>query len=558
MEKRLFLAAILSIIVLLLWEALTPKAPPPARPASPAAPPSSSASTPTALPPASAGTAVVTPAPPPSAEPIAPVSDSSERRVVVDRPLYRATFSNKGGVLTSFVLKKYDDDQGNPLEMVHHAAPGDPPPLSLDFGSDKAATEAANGGLYQVDRTAGADSETVVFRFASEQRGYVKKFRFGPGYLVAAEISSSGSAQPFFLALGPGLRNPTEKEKENRLTGGSGAVLFDGEDARSISRDKVAKAEIRQSLPKGGYVGLEDNYFLAVMLPSGPSAARLEAVGKGKDAEIRAGVEGASHVEAKLYLGPKDLEVLNALNLHLQDTVRFRAMGLNLGLIAKPLIWLLRSSYRYLIPNWGVAILVTTFVVRLLLFPLMHKSVVGMKKMQKLQPKMNAIKEKYKKSRTDAEQRNKMNQELMALYQSEGYNPMSGCLPILLQMPILLAFYAILERMIELRHAPFYFWIHDLSAKDPTYVLVILMTVTMFIQQWMTPSTVDPAQKRLFMMMPLMWGFFLKEMPSGLVLYWLFSNVLTIGQQALINRMTSETPTPPPAGAKVKKARAGG
>jgi len=179
-----------------------------------------------------------------------------------------------------------------------------------------------------------------------------------------------------------------------------------------------------------------------------------------------------------------------------------------------------------------------------------------MKKMQKLQPKINAIKDKYKKAKSDAEQRNRMNKEMMALYQSEGYNPMSGCLPMLLQMPILFAFYVLLEKAIELRHAPFYFWIHDLSAKDPTYVLVIVMIISMFVQQLMTPSTADPAQKKLFLIMPLFWGFFLKDMPAGLVLYWLFSNILTIGQQMLINRMYRDEPAP--ARSKSKKPAAGG
>ena len=161
-------------------------------------------------------------------------------------------------------------------------------------------------------------------------------------------------------------------------------------------------------------------------------------------------------------------------------------------------------------------------------------------------------------SRTDAQQRQKMNTELMALYQAEGYNPMSGCLPIVLQLPILVAFYNVLSRSIELRHAPFFLWIHDLSAIDSTYVLVVLMIVSMYAQQAMTPSTMDPAQKKVFLFMPVLWGFFLKDMPSGLVLYWLFSNLLTIVQQLVMNRIVKEDdPTPPGKGAKaLKQARA--
>ncbi len=210
------------------------------------------------------------------------------------------------------------------------------------------------------------------------------------------------------------------------------------------------------------------------------------------------------------------------------------------------------------IHNWGVAILIVTFLIRVLLFPLTAKSYSSMKKMQKLAPKMNAIRDKYKKAKTDTAQRQKMNTELMALYQSEGYNPMSGCFPVLLQLPILVAFYNVLSKTIELRHAPFVFWIKDLSAIDGSYVLVILMIVSMYVQQAMTPSTMDPAQKKVFMFMPILWAFFLKDMPSGLVLYWLFSNLLTIVQQLVMNRLVKEDPAPPSGGGAkaLKQARA--
>src|SRR4029079_8142569 len=227
------------------------------------------------------------------------------------------------------------------------------------------------------------------------------------------------------------------------------------------------------------------------------------------------------------------------------------------GVRARPRLWMLKKAHSF-VGNWGVAILLVIFVIRLALFPLTAKSYSSMKKMQKLTPKMNAIRDKYKKAKTDATQRAKMNQELMALYQAEGYNPMSGCLPMLLQLPILVAFYNVLSKTIELRHAPFVFWIKDLSAIDSSYVLVVLMIVSMYAQQAMTPSTLDPAQKKIFMFMPVIWGFFLKDMPSGLVLYWLFSNLLTIVQQLVMNRIVKEDDSsPPPRGAKaLKQARA--
>src|SRR5579863_8064491 len=167
---------------------------------------------------------------------------------------------------------------------------------------------------------------------------------------------------------------------------------------------------------------------------------------------------------------------------------------------------------------------------------------MSMKKMQKLQPKMESIKARYRKHKGDPEQRQKMNQEVMKLYQQEGVNPAGGCLPLLIQLPIFWGFYDLLERAIELRGAPFILWIHDLSAKDPTYVLPILMTVAMFMQQWITPTTVDPQQRRMFLIMPIVFGWIFKEFPSGLTLYWLVQNILTIIQQMIMNKYYKDHP----------------
>jgi len=553
-EKRLLIAAALSIAVLLLWDAITPKPPKSPAPPSPAAAPMAGG--------ASSASPAVAPAPPlpspaPSTE--APVAAAARESVVVDRPLYRAVVDNRGGVLTSFLLTKYDDDQGHRLEMVHR---GDSPelPLELDFGPDAASTQAANSGLYVAERTKDGDRDVVRLRFAAGGRSVEKTLTFGDGYVIGVKVACAGVKQPFAVTLGPGLRNLSSQEKENRFTSASGAVYFDGDRARSVPRQKIESVQ-QGPLPKSGFVGLEDNYFLAALVPAAEtqwwlSPVREDENGK-KELQIRAGAVAPGVLDARLYIGPKDLDILSSLGMHLEETVSFRTMGINLGIIARGLIWLLKASHRY-VANWGVAILAVTFLIRLLLFPLMQKSFVGMKKMQKLQPKINVIRDKYKKAKMDVEQRNKMNQEMMALYQAEGYNPMSGCLPMLLQMPILFAFYVVLERAIVLRHAPFALWIHDLSAKDPTYVLVVVMIGTMFLQQLMTPSTVDAAQRKMFLMMPLFWGFFMKDMPAGLVLYWLFSNVLTIAQQMLINRMYREEPAPSARGKKLKAGKAKG
>ncbi len=312
------------------------------------------------------------------------------------------------------------------------------------------------------------------------------------------------------------------------------------------------------TVPARSFAGIEDNYFLEALVPRSASTARVLTFAlprpEGKPSlEIATGVSARGAFEGSAYFGPKDVSILESYGLGLEHTVDFGWYGI----LARPLLWLLKKTNAF-VGNWGLAILVVTFLIRLLLFPLTAKSYVSMKKMQKLAPKMNAIRDKYKKSKSDAQQRQKMNTELMALYQAEGYNPMSGCLPILLQLPILVAFYNVLSRSIELRHAPFFLWIKDLSAIDSTYVLVILMIVSMYAQQAMTPSTMDPAQKKVFMFMPVLWGFFLKDMPSGLVLYWLFSNLLTIVQQLVMNRIVKEDDTAPPgkSAKALKQARA--
>jgi YidC/Oxa1 family membrane protein insertase len=161
---------------------------------------------------------------------------------------------------------------------------------------------------------------------------------------------------------------------------------------------------------------------------------------------------------------------------------------------------------------------------------------VSMRKMQQVQPKVNALREKFKKAKTDPAQRQKLNEEMMKLYQVEGINPMSGCFPILLQLPILWAFYSLLSSAIELRGAPWILWIHDLAAKDPYYLTPILMTITMVAQQKLMPTTADPVQAKMMMFMPFIFGFIFKDFPSGLVLYWLVQNVLSIIQQLIMNR----------------------
>jgi YidC/Oxa1 family membrane protein insertase len=549
MEKRLLVAAGLSLLVLLTWEWIGPK--PPKRVAPLAETPAAAAAATPAAGGATPMAASATAAPVPAALPAA-ASAEAETLTTVSNGVFKATFSNRGAVLSSFVLTGHFDEQKQPLELLRRLPPELPRPLGLDFGADAATTKKVAQALFVVER----ESDRVVrWRYADSSIAVVKEIRVGEGYLFDVKVTVTGPA--YSVLVGPGLRNPTEAERGSRYVMAATAVGATVEGMKTVSAEKASDKNV-WAIPAKGFAGIEDNYFLEVLVPNAPSTARLFSFSlprpEGKpSAEIAAGVGAQGAFEGSAYFGPKDVTILESYNLGLQRTVDFGWYGI----LARPLLWLLKKTQGY-VGNWGIAILVVTFLIRLLLFPLTAKSYVSMKKMQKLSPKMNAIRDKYKKAKSDAAQRQKMNEELMKLYQSEGYNPMSGCLPIVLQLPILVAFYNVLSRSIELRHAPFYLWIKDLSAIDGTYVLVILMIISMYVQQAMTPSTMDPAQKKVFMFMPVLWGFFLKDMPSGLVLYWLFSNLLTIVQQLVMNRIVKEDdPAPPRKGAKaLKQARA--
>ncbi|HMF07595.1 MAG TPA: membrane protein insertase YidC [Thermoanaerobaculia bacterium] len=552
MEKRLLLAAGLSLGILIAWEWLVPKPPKPAATASSSVPaaattapgaPTTQASG--AQAPAAAAASTV------PAQELHPESAGEETTTELENDLFKATFTNRGAVLRSFVLKHYTDEQQRPLELVRALPPDLPRPMALDFDKNEDTTKAVSAALFVVEHDS---PRHVVFRYADTKVSVVKEFQISDGYLFQTKIAVTGPA--FHMILGPGLGNPPETERRSRYVMPASAILSTTDGLKLIRPEKATAGET-WTIPAKGFAGMEDNYFLQVLVPNAAAPARLFTFavphpGADKPSmDIAVGVGSDRSLEGSLYVGPKDVAILESYGISLERTVDFGWYAI----LARPLLWLLKKSYGF-VGNWGLAILVVTFLIRLALFPLTAKSYVSMKKMQKLAPKMNAIRDKYKKARSDAAQRQKMNAELMALYQAEGYNPMSGCLPMVLQLPILVAFYNVLSKTIELRHAPFVLWIRDLSAVDTSYVLVILMIISMYLQQAMTPSTMDPAQKKIFMFMPVFMGFLFKDMPAGLVLYWLFSNLLTIAQQMIMNRMVKEDDSAPPAkSARLKAAR---
>ncbi|HMA54244.1 MAG TPA: membrane protein insertase YidC, partial [Acidobacteriota bacterium] len=195
-----------------------------------------------------------------------------------------------------------------------------------------------------------------------------------------------------------------------------------------------------------------------------------------------------------------------------------------------------------LVPNWGVAIILLTLLIKIIFFPLTYSSTKSMSKMADLQPKIKALRAKYKKSKTDIDQRRQMNEEMMKLYKEQGVNPAGGCLPLLIQLPVFWGVFRMLVVAVEFRHAPFMLWITDLSVKDPFYVTPVLMGITQYISQKMTPTSADPSQAKMMLIMPFVMTIFFITFQSGLVLYWLTTNVLQIAQQALINRMMHRQP----------------
>jgi YidC/Oxa1 family membrane protein insertase len=226
-----------------------------------------------------------------------------------------------------------------------------------------------------------------------------------------------------------------------------------------------------------------------------------------------------------IYAGPKEYERLQKLHVGLEHIIDFGFFSI----LARPLFWVLKFFYKFL-GNYGWAIVLLTIIVRIPFIPLINKGQKSMRKMQELQPKLSEIKEKYKKDPQ------KMQHATMEIYKKYKVNPVGGCLPMLLQIPVFYALYKVLMIAIELRGAPFLFWITDLSAKDPYYILPIIMGITMVIQQRMTPSSLDPAQNKMMMLMPVVFTFLFLNFASGLVLYWLINNILSIAQQFYTNK----------------------
>ncbi|HUP62318.1 MAG TPA: membrane protein insertase YidC [Thermoanaerobaculia bacterium] len=549
MEKRIFIAIVISIAFLWLWAAVAPqlfpelaKKPEPAKPAAQQQqqttppPPPAATDTATAAPSAAAPTLAAAP------DTTEPVSAQLVQLSVVDTPEFHAVLSNRGAQLVSFKLKKYPEKGSTrPVDLVKAREPNRIDyPFSIQ-GRDAALTNRLNAALYAVTDTTDAKGQrAIVYRWSDGRITSTKTFRFTQQPYRFDFSVQIAPPVPYRVAVGPGIRTLRPEEVDSQVVITGNGVLESEGKFKVLQREKGGT----ESFPGIEYVGIEDNYFLTILRPSrggeGVFHRASFAVPNSKQkridlyAAVNAPPDGT--VAGEAFFGPKEAELLESYGL--ESALQFGWFGVIARFLLTALVWI--NQYTL---NYGFAIVVLTIFIKIVLYPLQHKQNVSMKKMQRVQPKMEAIRNKYKKSRTDAEQRQKMNVEMMQLYQKEGINPMAGCLPLILQLPILWGFYNLLSRAIELRGAPFMLWIQDLSEKDPYYITPILMTATMFLQTWMMPATGDPMQRRIFLIMPLVFGFLFKDFPSGLVLYWLVQNILTILQMWIMNKWWKEHPT---------------
>jgi YidC/Oxa1 family membrane protein insertase len=566
MEKRVLLAVTLSFIVLVAYQALVPKprvAPRTAQSGQMTAGQPGSAQSGTAgaagatgaagTGQASGASAAPVEAAPSAATPAALVGDAGERDIVVDTTHVRATFSTRGAVLKSWVLKHYLEADGKPIDII----PAQPAavaskPFAISAQSDADLTARLQEALYKpsADKLQLGDAPgSITFEFKDANGlAVTKTFNFQPDgkpYLLRFSVNSSLGGTPFKPTIhgGAGIGDLERAVKPTSMFAFTAyqlpqAIVQRGRDVLRIPFANVGAQAVHEGV--FDYAGIDDHYFLGALLPPDGVNTRVQYAtvnintphGPRELVDYRVRVGGEAARTLDFFYGPKDFDILATVDRELVRAIHFGMFSF----LAVPLLRALKWLNAF-IGNYGWSIVILTVLINLAMFPLRHKSVVSMRKMQDIQPQVKAIQDRYAKLKVTDPARQKMNTELMNLYREKGVNPASGCFPMLLTMPVLLAFYALLSVAIELRAAPFAWWIKDLSTFDPYFVTPVLMGASQFWQTKMTPMTGDPAQQRMMMFMPLMFMVFFLWMPSGLVLYWLVSNVWTIGQQYVTNRL---------------------
>ena len=485
---------------------------------------------------------------------------ATETESVLENDAYKITFTNRGGLVKSWILKKYKDDKGGPLDLVNAStAPVLGYPFSF-FSYDKDLEKKLNSALYVVHGT-GSQDEPIVFEYSDGDISARKVFRpEGKSYIVSLETEVTRGGEP--ITAYP--QWPGGVGDQANL-GAYASTTIDWNENGSIERKAATSGNFvtgHKWVANGQTVNdpfywaaLVDKYFAVAFMPPSPQGTALVTLNNQVEipknpsnpndtSKEKVSVLGAAFgsttglTRLRILAGPKAVDLLEGTQAQpggpdLRGILDFGTFGF----IAKPLFLWLKWTYEHWIPNWGWSIAFLTVVITMALLPLRMSSQKSALKMQKIQPQVKAITEKYKRYSITDPRRQEMQKEMSALYKKEGVNPIGGCFPMLLQMPFLFAFYAMLGSAIELRLAP-WLWIKDLSAPDPTHILPIAIVVSMFVMQKSTPQAgMDPAQQKMLNFMgPLMIGGISWGVASGLCVYWAISNVLGYVQQIFLNR----------------------
>jgi len=577
MEKRVFLAIFLSFGILVLYQTYVAPPPPPPVPVTTTAevPPAGT------TPPAGTQSATTAPA---AAVPGAVVPGATDavvdstpaRDIVVETDHLRVVFTTEGAAVKSWRLRRYFDSREEPLELVPTELPqGSSRPFTLATNDDALSQTLATVKFRSATEgtlALGTSPGTVAFEYADPTTGLIarKSFHFQPTptqpYLVTvdASVDVQGIARPVTLKMGPSLGRGFGLGS-SMMPSYPPAPLFhrDGSVERLDVDDITAQPSYEGILR---FVGVGDHYFLSAAIP-GTKSVRVDyrpltlpvpepdatATGVAQRSFVDYSISTSGAVSLPFYIGPKDFEELKAGDAQMVRAIDF---GIFAWLVV-PLLQALKWINGY-IGNFGWSIIALTVILNVVMFPLRHRSMVSMRKMQEVQPEVKAIQERYKNYKMTDPERQKMNTEMMALYKTRGVNPASGCVPMLLTFPVLFAFYAMLSVAIELRGAPWFLWIKDLSVMDPLYITPVVMGATMFWQQKMTPTTADPIQQKMFLFMPVIFSVMFLWAPSGLVLYWLTSNIMTIGQQYLTNHLIGPPAKPLGGTSSERRAKAVG
>ena len=523
-NKRVILAVVLSLAVLVGWNFLFPAKPP-------APKPETAAQSQTQAPAAQATQATA-----PKAEPIAAFAPTPGKKVTVETPLYTAEFNATGGVLAQFSLKNYHQTiaKDSPLVELVNAKSRSKAPLGLILNGSPTWQNvdwAIEGGDLRLG-PADSGSLTFVGRMGDLTIKRIMTFS-GAGYLIDEKLSlqnTGGAPLSSRLSMTVAVdRLSAEGDSYNPTQ----AAFYDTSGLELFSSEKKLAEGIADEKPVQ-WGSVMSNYFLVGVIPQ---TDNLHGKAKIEDGLFRVAVDkegidipagGRSDLDISYYLGPKDPKYLAAAPNHLSAAIDYGWFDF----IAKPLLKLLHFFYDY-VGNYGVAIILLTVLIKAIFWPLSHKSYKSMEQMKKLQPLLSQLREKYK------DDRQKMNEEMMQLYKTYKVNPAGGCLPMIVQIPVFFGLYQALLHSIELRHASFIrylpftdmIWLADLSAKDPFYITPLIMGATMFLQQKMTPAPGDPTQAKIMLLMPVIFTFMFLNFPSGLVVYWLVNNVISIAQQ---------------------------